>query len=44
MKKWVTIANLDPPARDSDNGDSFRLSLSRGLKRSEYISVDVSYE
>ena len=44
MKKWVTIANVDPPARDSDNGDSFRLSLSRGLKRSEYISVDVSYE
>ena len=44
MKKWVTIANVDPPARDSDNGDSFRLSLSRSLKRSEYISVDVSYE
>ena len=44
MKKWVTIANLDPPTRDSDTGDSFRLSLSRGLKRSEYISVDVSYE
>ena len=43
MKTWETIESAEIPIRDSDNGDCFRLSVNRVIKKSEYITVNVNY-
>mgnify|MGYP001156956790 FL=1 len=43
MKTWETIESEEIPIRDSDNGDCFRLSINRAIKKSEYITVNVNY-